>query len=245
MSKFKVYPYKMFSGSAKKVAGSLQAKRVKLGGKFFPNFDRFVINWGNSNAPLKTTILNKPENVAVAQNKLLTLNKLRDAGIRVPEYTTDRTQTVSWKKIVARLLLRGHGGRGIVIRENDGRTLGEQVVAPLYVKWINVADEYRVHVMNGEVIDYSKKVLQADAQPGEIHNLEAGYLFARNVSRNDVVCSMAVNAVKTLGLDFGAVDVVRSTQGITYVLEVNTAPGLSPMGVEIYKQSFLRHYGNA
>ena len=71
-----------------------------------------------------------------------------------------------------------------------------------------------------------------------IKNVSNGYVFKTpkrglNGSRHRA----AIGAVSALGLDFGAVDLIVDANGKEYVLEVNTAPALSPMRVEKYVQA--------
>jgi len=49
----------------------------------------------------------------------------------------------------------------------------------------------------------------------------------------------SVGAVKALGLDYGAVDVVLGVNGRFYVLEVNTAVGMEGTILKAYTNKFL------
>jgi glutathione synthase/RimK-type ligase-like ATP-grasp enzyme len=49
--------------------------------------------------------------------------------------------------------------------------------------------------------------------------------------------AMAVHCVSALGLDFGAVDVIENKKG-SWILEVNTAPGLEGQTLEVYRSAF-------
>ena len=60
------------------------------------------------------------------------------------------------------------------------------------------------------------------------------------VYASDHVRAQSVAAVRSLGLDFGAVDVVER-QNKAYVLEVNTAPGLVGTTLEKYVDA-IREY---
>ena len=53
--------------------------------------------------------------------------------------------------------------------------------------------------------------------------------------------TIAVNAVKALGLDFGAVDIIyNEKENQYYVLEVNTAPGLEGTTLIKYAERFSK-----
>jgi glutathione synthase/RimK-type ligase-like ATP-grasp enzyme len=55
------------------------------------------------------------------------------------------------------------------------------------------------------------------------------------------VQSAATEAVRCLGLDFGAVDICTDGDGQPFVLEVNTAPGLEGTTLEKYKYAIERY----
>ncbi len=110
--------------------------------------------------------------------------------------------------------------------------------APLYTKAVRNNGEYRVHVMNGEVILYQKKsrrvdeetgdVITADGADADVRNLASNWIYRTgNLNRLERVEALAIQAIDALGLDFGAVDIIMDEDGSVYTLEVNTAPGIS------------------
>lgn len=137
---------------------------------------------------------------------------------------------------------RGEGrrGRGVV------RRLRRVVDAPLYTKYVKKADEYRVHVFGGEVLDVQQKRKRQEVPNDEvdyqIRNLAGGWVFCRdNVDCPDSVRELAVSAVRALGLDFGAVDIgFNRHDGIGYVFEVNTAPGVEGTTLDKYYAAFAQ-----
>ena len=62
----------------------------------------------------------------------------------------------------------------------------------------------------------------------QVRNHENGWVYCRDdLDVPASVFSDATSAVAALGLDFGAVDIIwNQNQARSYVLEVNTAPGL-------------------
>lgn len=204
-----------------------------------------IINWGNS-SPLTVythqKVLNNPDNVRVAVDKLEAFTKLKEGNINVPYHTTvlpaDRNGIY-----LARTLLRASGGDGIhVVRPGD-----EVPSAPLYVKYIPKTKEYRVHVVDGKVIFVQRKRrphgAEQDRDQRLIRNHTNGWIFAllNDEDANlDHIEQEAVNAVQVLGLDFGAVDIIEGRDdGKAYVLEVNTCVGIrSPSVLEAYASSF-------
>jgi hypothetical protein len=127
-----------------------------------------------------------------------------------------------------------------------GRT-GRVVDAPLYTKYVKKADEYRIHVFDGQVIDIQQKRKRQEVPNEEvdyqIRNLAGGWVFCRD----DVVCpsvcsELAISAVATLGLTFGAVDIgYNRNEQRGYVYEVNTAPGLEGSTLDNYFEALVRY----
>lgn len=234
MRNVKILPYKIGSESAKAIAEQLDIGRIKLGQNTRPIHQNLVVNWGCSAIGRHIDrILNKPSAVALASNKLKTFKALSGAGIPVPEYTETRDVASGWLdsgfRVLCRHKLSGHNGDGIEVIEPESNRLPRSL---LYVKYIKKVNEYRVHVFQGKVIDITEKrrrngEREAEGTERYIRNLANGWVFCRdNIRASDNVRTQATKAVKTLGLDFGAVDVVVDKRGSVYILEVNTAPGL-------------------
>jgi len=239
-----IYPYKMFSTSSKILRNELPATRVYPDRRYRPKEDDIIINWGNSTlpnwygtSPAVMRMLNDPNAVSLASNKLKTLRILEEAGISIPRFTTNINEAYDFGDVIVRHKLTGHSGRGIEIYRG-----GELPQAPLYTKYIEQKAEYRVHVFKGKVIDYIKKRRKDYDYPTEnesmVRSYKNGWIFARNrLRRLERIESLAIDAVEALGLDFGAVDIVRGRDNSVYVLEVNTAPGLSGQTLESYLQA--------
>lgn len=242
-----IMPYKAGSASAKALAEALGVKRIKeKGSKFKGAAHKLIINWGCSKLPaelLKCRVLNSPESVSKASCKLASFKVMREAGVSIPYFTEDphdvQIMLDKEETMVARTVLRGHSGAGIVILEGDV----DIVAAPLYVKYVPKKEEYRIHVFNGEVVDVQRKARKKDVPDDQVNwkvrNLANGFIFARGEDAlgqvpQDVL-DQAVKAVAALSLDFGAADVIyNDKQKKAYVLEVNTAPGLSGSTLEGY-----------
>jgi len=244
-----IYPYKEGSRSAKDLAGGLGAKRIKHeGSKFKGRAGKVVINWGSSKLPAELTkcrVINKPEAVATAANKLSFFAAIVEHA-SVPNYTTKRDEALAWvregKVVVARTILNGNSGAGIVLVEEEA----DIVDAPLYTEYVPKKQEYRVHVFNGEVIDVQRKARKKEVADEDVNwkirNMANGFIFARDEALGDVpadVLEQAKLAVVGLGLEFGAADVIfNDKQQRAFVLEVNTAPGLSGTTLDNYVKAF-------
>ena len=247
--RFKVFPYKMASASSKALANALNVKRVR------PTYDArrrdVIINWGNSrpSAILHAEHdLNKHSAISIACNKLKTFNKLNGLGFEyIPDYTIHKEEATDWlqmgDKVYCRTTLTGHSGSGIIIAS----TRDELVDAPLYTQATKHKYEFRVHVFKGEVIDVQqkKKRLGYESASSGIRNHANGFIYARaDISIPECILSASINAVATLGLDFGAVDIgYRERDNKAFLFEVNTAPGLVGTTLDKYVQAFTKHIG--
>lgn len=231
--RIKLAPYKMGSQSAKVLARSLGILRVR--DSYVPKRRDFIINWGKSSLQTRypLQVLNHPEYVRIATNKLLTYQTLEDAGfIHVPpwcttRYEADQLMYNTQRNIYCRTLLTGHSGSGIVIATRQD----ELVEAPLYTASVKSKYEYRIHVFKGEVLDVQQKKKRLDWEGNSIYgirNASNGWVYAREeVECNSMVTNAAVDAVNILGLDFGAVDIAYNQhEDKCYVFEINSAPGL-------------------
>ncbi len=234
------------------IKGSKSAKNLQmwLRANGFPRLKRmvggmngrFIINWGNSVIHcIDGTFVNKPLNVAIAGNKHLTFVNLLANGVSIPEFTTDMAVANQWASeghiVIGRKLLRASAGNGIVVFEPN-TTIAYP--CPLYVKYKKKKAEYRVHVINGEVVDVAQKKRTVGKEADTlIRSHLRGWTFCKqNIVVPDDVKVQAIKAVQSLGLDFGGVDVIwNEKEGRSYVLEVNCAPGL--------EGSTVKSYGNA
>lgn len=242
MNKVFLAPYKMGSKSGKELARNLGCKRIRLeGSRYRPRSNRLVINWGRSTPFVGgERALNHPDAVHLASDKLLALIALQNAGVRVPPFSTGTGAAYRMihegHKVVCRTLLRANSGRGIVLANNPS----EIVEAPLYTQYIPKTHEYRVHVFKGEVLDVQRKMRDRDVEDEDVNwqirNHSNGFIFGREgVSLPESALSMCKQAVDALGLDFGAVDLIyNERQDKYYVLEVNTAPGLTGTTLQVY-----------
>ncbi len=242
----KIRPYKMHSNSARLLA---EAMSVLLGKKVFRTDNpramqrHTIINWGSSDFVYGERIINCPPDVKRATNKLDAFNELQHI-VAIPWHTSSKSEAQTWAReghtVYCRTLVNSHEGRGIVL----AKTPEEVVDAPLYTKRFKNSKEYRVHVAFGKAIQVvqKKKRNGTNADPNIRSN--DNWVFARNISGvPDEVVRQAILAVTTLGLDFGAVDVVWSVKNQkACVLEVNTAPGLDQTSANIYAKAFVDQY---
>lgn len=244
-----IYPYNPNSESAKALAAALGLKRAKHEGK---EIKKNVINWGASkiDRPITGNIINRPEAVAKAANKLTTLKILKEKGVNTPLFTESFEEASSWIKegrtVVARTKLNAHSGEGIVIVDSDsGEELPE---AKLYTMYVPKTEEYRIHIMGNprKAIFIQRKARSKDVPDEKVNwkvrNHQNGFIYAHKDIDEDALkpaIIQAKEAVTALGLHFGAVDLIfNKKQGKYFVLEVNTACGLSGETINAYAKGF-------
>jgi glutathione synthase/RimK-type ligase-like ATP-grasp enzyme len=239
----KILPYKLYSKSAKDLAQALRVKRIRPSGSYRPSARTTVVNWGSSRAFAHSNMLNKPQAIAMATNKLYALQKMKEAGVSVPDFTTDKAVAQEWQedgfRVVCRTILTGHSGQGIVIAQPDEPITS----APLYTKYTKKDKEYRVHVFKGKILDVCEKRKRSGMEGANslVRTLNNGWVYCRqSVVLPDVAKTLSLNAVKALGLDFGAVDIIARGDKF-YCLEVNSAPGIQGTTLQKYVEA-LREY---
>ncbi len=244
---YKVLPYRQGSRGARELATALGGRVLRLGGasRYVPRAQDLVVNWGNADPPnLHPARVINGRGIRAASNKRTFFERVHEhAPDAIPPYWTSAADIPDNAfPIVCRTTLAGHSGEGIVIAE----TRANLVNAPLYVKYIKKQDEYRVHVgkrgVQIDVIDVQQKRRRQDHEnPNwQVRNLAGGFIYAREGVEPPVcVLDVARRAFTCIDLDFGAVDVIyNARENRAYVLEVNTAPGITGTTVERYVNYF-------
>lgn len=232
-------------------------------------------------AALAPTFLNHPEAVANVTNKRTFFRLMKDrCEQHMIPFTEDIEAAVNMARVGGRIYVRttlnGHSGEGIAMLCNNRDALSQAVqmlVRGGMAEVINVETtmipaniwgaqlftagvtgqriEYRIHVVNGNVILAQQKKRKTDFEGvtnSVIRNVSSGWIYAvEDVDQSPGyadACEAAKAAVAAMGLDFGAVDVVfRVNPAKAFVLEINTAPGLADEGsaVEAYVKAFKEY----
>lgn len=258
MKRIRIYPYKVGSESARALATELDSLCVKLDGNYRPRVNDLIVNWGNSHDPTTwshshSIMLNKPQFIRLAVNKLETLSRLLEDGVPTVEWSCARSTADRWLSqgdmVVERHNLIGSKGDGIRIVQEESEDNYELQDAPLYTRLVNRAREYRVHVFDGQVIDLQQKKRRVTGvtndgndSDGTIKNLDNGWVFVRDdiTPPPRSIFDVSIRAVQALGLDFGGVDVLVK-DGQCYVLEINTAMGLEGSTINSYTNAIKRY----
>ena len=258
-----IVPYNMFSNSAKALTQALRdalnipiLKVSTASTKYQPRWTDYVINWGCSKEwPwINTTEKNGNQRCV---NKLTFFQVIdahnqvfKDKFINLPKWTTDPEIVRNWinqgKLVLMRLKLTGHSGDGIFFVDPPYDTIS---YAPLYVQYKKKKNEYRVHffkVGQGkyEIIDITQKKMRKGFEnvDTKIRNHKNGWVYAReDIIEPQDLRTQALNAAFASDLDFGAVDLIwNEHENKCYVLEVNTAPGLTGTTLSAYINAFVK-----
>jgi hypothetical protein len=192
-----------------------------------------VVNWGSSNCPLYAGLLNHPNAVAVATSKTSTYRVLDDRNVPTLQWTCEPHEAAGWfglgDTVYARRVDRGRSGVGI-----------EVCTEPAQIPWSGcfytrgvVGREYRVHVIKGRVVRVQKRYKDDDGVAVRSHS--NGYAFISSGFKTPAYLrEVAMDAVRALGLDFGAVDLINCRERGPLVLEVNTACGMEGSTSQVY-----------
>lgn len=183
-------------------------------------------------------------------NKIEQFNKFKEHEISIPRFSTDPdavTRGDLGRIVFARTLVNSTGGRGI--KEIDLDNSGDVIPrAPLYTEYIKKKYEYRIHVFHGKVIDIQqkkkKREFNQDDRDTRVRNLVNGYVYCRDgVAPPADAIENAIRAVSALGYKYGAVDVVyNERQNKSFVLEVNSRPGLMGTTLDKYSSAIINEF---
>jgi len=177
-------------------------------------------------------------------NKVEQFARFAQHNVSAPKYALNAAdaRALGAKTLFARTLINSTNGRGIV--EFDA-SIEQYPRAPLYTEYIPKKNEYRVHVMNGKVIDVQQKRKRRGFE-GErdtrVRNVQNGYVYTRNDLHIPAdLGDLAVRAVAAVGYSYGAVDVIyNEKRNCLYVLEVNSRPGLSGTTPSFYAEEIAK-----
>lgn len=180
-------------------------------------------------------------------DKIAQFRLFKEHNVSAPDFSTDynrvREDIPNGRQIVCRALTNSSEGRGITIADRTA----ELPRVPLYTEYIPKKKEFRVHVFDGEVIHVAEKRKRRGDNPDrntQIRNTANGYVFCTTdlVEPADLRAN-ALAAVTALGRSQGAVDLVyNESKDKSFVLEVNSRPGMEGTTCQKYAEAILRRY---
>lgn len=249
-----IYPYKMESRSAIRLQTYIREEgveclRVYADGEYRPRSSDLIIGWGSGNTPRWASSAqhwyNRSNKILNSVNKLTSFNLFARGNVPHVPYTTRKSDVVQWYREGSQAVLRheveGRDGEGLEIVPTIYDFWDKE--APLYTKFIPNTTEYRIHVFKNTVIDIQQKRPRDGVREvnQNVRTTSGGWgLYRGNVHCPQVCQNAAIAAVRALGLDFGAVDVLATAHS-AYVLEVNTAPELTEICTEKYGDTIMSH----
>ena len=175
---------------------------------------------------------------------LTQLQRFKRANIACPDFTRDLNEANKWVQ----------AGR-LVFGRNSNHEKGLDIVAPDSPEWakkdfwtkvIPAEGEYRIHIFDGQLIHQSLKELNPNAKPSRtdglpIRNTSTGHNYNHNFNPPATAVELAKRAVGELCYLWGAVDILEDKAGGTYVLEVNSAPGMGDPTAIAYANAIKRY----
>lgn len=227
-----------------------------------PDFKRHdvIINYGCGETPVWgddvhfVPILNHWNAVRRCANKLSAFKILTSEAVPCLTWTANKEAAQRWSRVVVRHKLTGTGGDGIeIIHPLKGEEIPD---APLYTNYFKKNTEFRVHVFDGEVIDYTQKRQLLSEHSKErgietnpyVRNHKNGWVFCREgIIYNDTICELAVKAARAIGVDYAGVDILANFDKETkqlknaVVCELNSAPGMKKTTYQKYVQTIGKH----
>lgn len=216
-----------------------------------PTVDGITINWAVEDPEGVTYngVVYNEHGVLNASNKPKARRLMAEAGVSIPETTTSRSVASTWLSecsVIRRPSIH-HGGADFVVTERCGiLPLSGYAGDYYYQKFFRKTHEFRVHGAHGKVLILQEKKpregIEVDLDVPKPWNHATGEFIFETVNwsnYNKDVCKVALDAIKALGLDFGAVDILYDTDsGEAVVCEVNTSPALEDYAVERYSKYF-------
>ena len=179
-------------------------------------------------------------------NKIQQFQRFKENNVSCPNFTTNpnAVDQLGSKTVFARTLVNSTNGRGIVEFE-----VGKDATprAPLYTEYIPKKAEYRVHVFGNTVIDIQQKRKKRgfeQERDTRVRNMANGYVYCRDgISPPDGIGELAVKAVRAVGYQYGAVDIVFNEKNNRLaVLEVNSRPGLLGTTLNNYRDALVSQF---
>lgn len=193
-----------------------------------------LVNWGCRPSVLKAVGIKDGMNqdINTAVSKVRTFAALEKANVHFPPYSTDWRTIAGRGKYLARTDFQT-GGRGIVILDKDSPPPSDRTF-DFYSLVIAKSYELRLHIFGDQVICEQFKFIPSGSKV-LIRSYDNGARFSNKSLEHHLtpelsgkVRTTAIAAVRAVGIDFGAVDLfIGAKTNDVYVLEVNTAPGLS------------------
>lgn len=260
------------------------------------NLHHIVIGWGtktteNINFGQNVTVMNHPNAIRANRNKYGALGMFANDRIM----GNNIAKFCAANEIISKLEARRDKMELPVVGRKNYHQSGKdfwlcltkdhvnQAIAAgaqYFQEYSDIKDEYRLHVMFGDIIyavkkvanpsvenwveqrkekvqtyavknninleeatlDYTLKIMGKEAVLPDhiVRSNKRGWKFSgvRLNSISENLREAAIRAVEVMGLDFGAVDCIKTNDAKSLVLEINSGPGLQGTALERYIEAF-------
>ena len=249
---FKICPYKPGSAGARHLKAALE-KLVgytveRVGADYELDDNVWVVNWGAGHyigaarrGAKNVKVLNPARKIVSCINKIDFFQLVSGTDVRIPRWTTRQRIAEQWaeegKTVYCRQDVEGRDGSGIVVAAKPAQI----VPSHLYTVGIPADDEYRIHVFQHKpIFDLIKVHHRPTKAQLQVRTGGNGWNFHRDVTAPAAVTKQAVLTSRSLGLDFGAVDILYDAgSDVATVLEANSAPELGPWTSAAYARELV------
>lgn len=232
-----------YSGKSKISAELIQDALIELGMNvsFMREGNKGDVNYGREKA---NTRLNP--DISNSTNKMKMRFAFEKAGVPMPKlysYEKAKELTADGTQLVGRSTHHMKGRGFWLVKtpdEVDSAWRGTRIKQPAthFMEYIEADKEVRVHIFNGKSIRMTEKKYEGETG---CHRDYTTVKPTGDKRERKLVRRAAKKAVKALGLDFGAVDILVR-DGQPFVLEVNAAPGLGGTMPQVYAKAIKEWY---
>ena len=202
-----------------------------------PSNTNIVIRWGNSSGLgfIPPLVINKQVAMNNAIDKMRAMRIWEREGVPIPSFSEEvpcigRTRTHT----------QGQGLWFCWLPEQVREVKREG--ADYFIKYIPTAQEWRLHILGGEVafVQYKYPRPRRTSAFGGVQQFRDEWVTEAHPpnTASREIRNIGVRSVTTLGLDVGAPDIVQGLDGSICVLEVNTGPALYRDTIGAYIEYF-------
>lgn len=204
-------------------------------GSSLPATDGYVFRWGTTCTVPGGKVVNPAGSIKRTSDKRAFRLELAKNGLTMPSWGSleDMLLNDAHKTVQAFLLRPAVHTRSesmFLCTELSEVVKSIQTInGPYYIsEFVQKKNEYRVFVAQNRIVWMIRK------HPKKSEDITWGCVEQGNFEYigwtewNSEAVRLGLSAMKLSGLDFGAIDIVEDTEGKFSVLEVNTAPWLSP-----------------
>ena len=209
----------------------IDARIIKLApGKKLKTFHGdLAVNWGTR--VFETTCSVKTLNNFPKYGKIKMFEILNGCGLRTPPWglRNNPPRDIDYPVLIRKSA--GFGGTDIIYCENSTE-FNAHNEGDFWVKYIPKTYEFRVHVFRGKMISLTRKVSETNDYDHISWNFGCGFkqIPYKNKFVELVLKDLSLKLFSATKYDFFAADIIADVHWYYYVLELNTAPGLTMDG---------------